>query len=466
MKKIILVLLISFTALLADYVITKDGTLTLQTTQSTTTPPPADEGTITPPPVDEWVETSLPTKAFNVLNYGLKGDGVTDDSAALNTLAANTDVTNWYFPANKTFRLYRVNIPSHVTAVYGGGTIMSISTSGTGYEYGGLYTRSAHSNLVIDGLNFKGESGYVGNQYYGQLQLNSDGDNTNNTQIRNCHFDGALRASNLIRVFARIDAAGGDHTNLRIYNNTFINGEYFAMELYNNTTDGDIADDMEGLRNLRIYDNNVGNGTGWGIGIGKIRTSSYIYNNTLNTDNRPIEIILSNNNHTYNNTAIAKQSVLEEGVIHKKSQYLTPGVNYIHHNHLTGLQVLLYFGSNSEVYENFIHARLWIEARGGDRFFGNIHDNTIVSSSSKPVKIEDMDDPKGGKFSNNNIYGRTSYTDTYGIRFTGSVPSSGVEIRNNNIYQEKSPNYCIEAGGTQSGNTCTLNYNGQIPTKR
>ena len=461
MKKIILALLIQFTVLSADYIIKEDGTLTRQITQSTTTPLPEDEDITTLPP-----ETPLPTKAYNVLNYGLKGDGVTDDSTALNALAGNTNVTNWYFPADKIFRLHKVNIPSHVTAVYGGGTIVSISTDGTGYEYGGLFTRSAHTDLVIDGLRFKGESGYVGNQYYGQFQLNSDGGSTTNTQIRNCHFDSSERNANSLRVFARVYPTGGDHVGLRIYNNTFVNVKYFAMELFNNTENEYVADDMEGLRDLHIYDNTVGNGSGWGIGIGRIRTASYIYNNTINTSNRSIEIIQSNNNHTYNNIATADESVLEEGVIHKDGPYLTPGVNYIHHNHLTGLQVLLYHGSNSEVYENFINARLWIEARSGDRFFGNIHDNTIVSSSSKPVKIEDMDDLKGGKFSNNDIYGRTSYTGTYAIDFTGSAPSSEVEIRNNKVYQEKSPNYCIEAGGTQSENACTLSYNGQIPIKR
>ena len=101
MKKIILALLIQFTVLSADYIIKEDGTLTRQITQSTTTPLPEDEDITTLPP-----ETPLPTKAYNVLNYGLKGDGVTDDSTALNALAGNTNVTNWYFPADLMLLLF------------------------------------------------------------------------------------------------------------------------------------------------------------------------------------------------------------------------------------------------------------------------------------------------------------------------------------------------------------------------
>jgi len=476
MKKLVLITLLPLTISVAGSFVMQKGSPLLKTDSDTvnqvTTGTNSASGTTASSasiPDSDWTETPLPTQKFNVLYYGLKGDGSTDDTDALKALAQNTAVTNWYFPAGHRFRLHKVNIPSHVNAVFGEGTIVSISTGETGLQYGALYTRSTHKDLVIDGLTFVGEEGYKGDQFYGMLQFDSDveGAGTDNTQIRNCTFDASLRRADSLRVFGRSDPLGSDHTNMRIYNNKFINSQYFAIEAFNTTDEHSSAfkDDMEGLNGLRIYANEFSGDSSWGVGIGRIRGGSYIYNNTMDINTFGVEIIQSNNNHTFNNHIKARKDFLNEGTADALGggHYLTPGVNYIHHNHFEGLQMLLYYGSKSEVYENYIGGRLFIEARDGDRYFGNVHHNTIVTDDPEPVKIEDMDSSKGGILANNEIYSLTDFTGIYCITYHNATPKN-VQVTENVCHQKTSPNYAVKPGFIESGTVYSTG--GTVPVSR
>jgi len=474
MKKIILLITLQLTILFSGSFVMTPGQPLVKSEEETVvtsepetpTLPATQETTLTTVNDNNWAPTPLPTQKFNVLNYGLKGDGVTNDSAALKKLAENTNVTNWYFPSGYTFRLHDVDIPSHVQAVYGGGTIVSISTGGTGYQVGAFDVNSAHQDLVIDGLYFRGESGYAGNQYLGQLGFSSAGagNDTDNTQIRNCTFDAALRRADSLRVFGRTDPSGSDHTNMRIYNNDFINGQYFAMEIFNNTESASVSDDMEGLNGLRVYNNDISGSVAWGIGIGRIRGESYIYNNDIDVNKLAIEIIESNNNHTYNNIVGAQNGhALSQGTIDIPGTVMTPGLNKIHHNHFYGQKSDIYSGSNSEIYENYFGQP--VEIRGstsdGNLMGGHFHNNTVATSSATPIKVKNI--TSGAVLEDNEVYGATSYSGTYNIYLTDV--DLDLQIKNNELYIKNSSS-CTQSGGTQSGNTCNGNYSGNIPTER
>ncbi len=466
MKKIILALLISFTALSADYVIKEDGTLTLQTTQSTT-----------PPPADTWVGAPLPTEAFNVLDYGLKGDGVTDDSAALNALAANTNVTNWYFPADKIFKLHQISVPSHVEAIHGAGTIRSYDNGNTNTAasiHGALlinfFGNPAFSGLIVDGLTFDAPD-FTTAQNYGMLGLyQRGGASTNNIEIRNCIFK---NSSNLNGIKAFSDTGINIiHNNLRIYNNEFIGiTGFFAIELINQS-DGD---SYPGLH----VNNNYIHGGGNGISFIKSQGStSYIHDNSLDGISMGIETAACFGTQVYNNT-----------LLNNKGQAISDGGNtwggtdikvkkvYIHHNHIectSSGYVYFYGGTTSEFYENYVKGAVNIKLQVGyEAFgtkFGNIHNNTLVGETgysiwNRVVEISGLTgvDMTDGITQDNDIY--SSISDGSGIAL-GNI-SAGVYILNNNFYLINNAGYCITADkGTQTGDTCEKGWIGDTPTGR
>jgi len=102
MKKIILALLIQFTTLSADYVIKPDGTLTLQTTQSTATPQPKDN-------------------AVSVKTFGAIGDGITDDTLAIQN-AINSE-SKIYFPKGRYKISNSIHPKSNTTMISDNATI-------------------------------------------------------------------------------------------------------------------------------------------------------------------------------------------------------------------------------------------------------------------------------------------------------------------------------------------------------
>ena len=118
-KAIIIILLIPFTTLLAAYVIKPDGTLTLQTTQDSTTPQPPDD------------ENNQMVNAVSIKIFGAIGDGITDDTLAIQN-AINSE-SKVYFPAGRyktTNSIYpksnSVLISDNATIYYTRSTIVSV----------------------------------------------------------------------------------------------------------------------------------------------------------------------------------------------------------------------------------------------------------------------------------------------------------------------------------------------------
>ena len=150
------------------------------------------------------------------------------------SLAKNTNVTNWYFPAGKTFLLSRINVPSHVVAIYGGATIISKGYSATYPEGAFNLNNSGYSianNFIIDGLNFKRGSGFSGDPAYGQITIFQYGSSSSGVQIRNCSFDSTNFDGDCIAGFGASDGSI-THDGMRIYNNTFTNIQAIAVEMF------------------------------------------------------------------------------------------------------------------------------------------------------------------------------------------------------------------------------------------
>jgi hypothetical protein len=96
----------------------------------------------------------------NVLDYGAKGDGSTDDTTAIQA-AVNSGSSAVYFP-DGTYFINAVSLPSNVR-LFGDATIKGdLGTSvPSGHSYSKkLFTASNKSNIVFDGLKFDG--GIVG----------------------------------------------------------------------------------------------------------------------------------------------------------------------------------------------------------------------------------------------------------------------------------------------------------------
>ncbi len=468
MKKIILAFLIQFATLSADYVIKADGTLILQTSQSTTTTPPADT----------WSEAPLPTQAFNVLDYGLKGDGVTDDSAALKELAKNTDVTNWYFPAGKTFKLHYVYVPSHVEAIYGNGTIRAYdngNTDETKAIHGALRINQvgypAHEGIIVDGLIFDAPD-FISRESYAVLELSGNGGATNNIEIRNCIFRNTSHL-NGFKAFSAAYAGRSQH-NLKVHDNVFYNVDgYFAVELIGTIESGD------GFPGLDFHDNHIYDSS---AGISIINTESptaHIYNNLIENTGMCLETAGCSGINLHHNTVLGATDILvsDGSKDNPDLTHTTVKKCYYYNNHLesspTGyLQIS--GGSTSEFYENFILGSVTIRLEGAsDGFplrFGNIHDNTFVGYDGQRFgwEVISVYDPDGrvmdgGTITNNDIYANKP-NEMVGIRCNNVT--ANVNLTANNIHMKGTYDCIIPNNATETDNVCTQSYAGDVPTSR
>ncbi len=462
MKKMILIALLTITIVMAESYIMTEGS-----------PLRKESATVTSP--QDNTTNPLPTQPFNVLDYGLKGDGITDDSAALNTLAKNTGVTNWYFPAGKTFRLVAIDVPPHVEAVYGGAEIRSIAED-TMHPRGPFFQNTLHPDgLLFDGINFTYDStvSHSINHDYGAITLN----NVNNVEVRNCTFTGNdVSPLNAFTVFGEIENGGSN--NIYIHHNNFNYIPACSIELVNNS---ESDRDNENILNNIVIEHNTfdlqGRTEEWrcAISFSGVRGTSNASNNTFKGGhvwdvelNKCDKVTISYNHSTGN----ISQFIASEGTESNPNGY-TLGTNYIHHNHFEseGSSVKFVHGSDTKVYENFIKGQFWQYGGTG----GEVYNNTIVKDrdgatygvwSPLPVFVGSSNG-SAVNFHHNDVY---YIGEQYEVISIDEASTETAIVDSNNLYRTATTGNMVQTMGspaTVTNNTETYNYPvGSVPTSR
>ena len=489
MKKIILITFLPITIVMAgSFVMTKGNPLIKAdaTTITTSTDTIVNDTTTTysTTSTSNWTPKPLPTQKFNVLDYGLKGDGITDDSAALKELAKNTSVTNWYFPVGKTFKLYGIVPPAHVTTIWGGGTLKTIYKNVT-YPLGVFQiSNKPLTHLLIDNINFT----YTNTDYehgeYGAVLINKgNGNSVHNIEIRNSSFVGNSKCpANGITVYGKKENGGTKHIN--IHDNHFIDIPRAGIEVLHRsdipTTDGD------GIEDVNIFNNifDFSNSSGWkcAISFSQVRKACLVANNRLINTSWDIEINQAANITIRNNysTGCKAHFISQGSTGWHGNDVFTIAENWIYRNHFESqtATIHIYTGSKSKYYENFISGGIWSQNNVGDPWdasIGEIYNNTIVKDSSIHAYAGEWTGPASaikieGKGGNTNIHDNDIYIKHNGS--TGIVMNSTIgvntHVTNNNIRRTGTDNNCISTGtnATISNNICTANYSNTIPTSR
>ena len=485
MKKIILIAILPITIMMAgSFVMTEGNPLIKADTVSTSPTKPSSPTDTTS---SDWTPKPLPTQKFNVLDYGLTGNGVTDDSSALRTLAKNTNVTNWYFPAGKTFRLKAITVPEHIKAVFGGGTLKTITDSES-YPKGPINQTTDHTGYVIDGLTFVDDGGGSGyNGTYGFVSISEHG-RKENIEIRNCTFDGSSSIStqfsrNAMTVRGNPDF--GYTRNTWIHNNLFVNINGAGMEILQRGTI-DPEGELKSNYNTRV-NSNIFNGRGWcAISVSQARSKTTIENNTFDNWKWDIELNQSKNiTVQYNKSTNNREEFISIGGAGwhtpEYDDNQAPNINWVHHNHFdTDTSVIvMYSGTSTHVYANYIRGGFFISNRGGHGNTGNMYNNTIVKDSDISTKIGTAGfilgmtvHSGGGTFANDSVpfYDNDVYFTGTKTRYALNLYSSSgpkVSITGNTIRRGNTTD-CIpsQSSSTISDNTCAKNYIGSIPTSR
>ncbi|MDM5264384.1 glycosyl hydrolase family 28-related protein [Sulfurovum sp. XTW-4] len=461
MKKIILLLIVGFTTLMGiEFTMTESGLYPNVETQPTPSTPVADG----------WVETPLPSSYFNVLDYGLKGDGSTDDTAALEAIFNDhPEVTNLYFPAGYTFRLHKVQIHSRIEALFGGGTIKfhDEGNSNSGTSLWGFGFHTVPDNLIIDGLHFKLESGYTTAQNYGMITFWDNGGIADGIEIRNCTSDGSNGALNFLKVFPRV-ADGRSFPNMKVYNNTSSNCRgYFDFE-YINVGQGR----EDGMPNFKMFNNRILNGSGHGA-ISYIRMTSYgaeIYNNYIDESGMAIEILSENVKVHHNKLLNIRGQALSLGTWTSQYGNVTGTETEIYNNHIevksTGY-VFSYTGHNADIHDNYINgvAIFRLDVAGSQLILPNFYNNTVVNTIGSPA-VSISNNIGGGNVVGGACYNNTVYTKSGSTGISVYSVDSSTNTSDNSIFIMNGTGTCINTVGTNVNNTCTQNYTGSVPTAK
>lgn len=499
MKKIILLCVVGLTTLMSiEFTMSKNG---LYPNTETQTP-------ATPPSDSDWIEAPLPTKEFNVRNYGLKGDGITDDSAALKALANNTSVTNWYFPEGYSFLIKEITIPSHVEAVYGTGTIIcKANTRPDGAYYsarGALILDAAYDGLIIDGLTIIQEAGSHNTKeemsspnpdkwpfedpiaaknssypwrWYGAITILAN-HAVNDIEIRNITFDMANFHYNAIKAFS----TNTPNTNMRIHHNTIKNYWEFGFEIFgsssntdrgitgchinNNTFEG-VVNAVESKSSRAISFVFIRGGIG-DTGI-KDGTENYIHDNNIDVGYWGIEYSGCSGLYIHNNSITG----ISSAPLYAGQGGIIPqiGKNFIFNNHITGdgtsgSKLIMY--NQDEVYENYIDSYILFEQHSLNDF-GYWHDNTIVINNTDSYQaIVKMPYADSVTFDNNEFYFETGVP--RGIYILAGDGGSNSIFTNNTFNMKSASATCLslslENSPVESNNVCNPGWSGSIPPSR
>lgn len=252
----------------------------------------------------------------NVLDYGAVGDGVTDDTAALQL--AFTAGGSLFFPPNRTFVSSKLSVSTDVV-VFGYDSILLHKANSAYASGGGLIEMLGDNDLVIYGLKIDGNAANQTAAAFsynfvwcsiGSLEMydcwcgNTKGTNIRTGNIDN--FDASKFAHDIIinNCEFRMGLSNcGD--NLRIertvratFSNNFVYGGFSSMrsQLYCKELDfinnecsfafADMGITAALSENIRIINNNIHSNFGLGIEIDAVVncqvTGNYVHNNGLN----------------------------------------------------------------------------------------------------------------------------------------------------------------------------------------
>jgi len=337
----------------------------------------------------------------DVTTRNVKSNGE-DSTAAMKDIAADTDVTHWYFPEG-TYTLGTIRVPSHVKFISGPGKIKFIGgdhSRGVFHLYSNVHSIK---DLVIDGLEFvEGSSGNPAGY------ITSDGADINNLHIRNCLFDNQYRNYNIdgIKFTARNSRNKPGFRNIFIYNNKF--SKFYkgaGMEIGYGYGDIDPLNRGSGFQNLHIFNNKFFN-SGWaGISLTQMQKGIFIYNNDfeITADHKTpkqawvLEINQANgasffnNNITTSNVSVRIMS-LEGFGWHSPARVdrnVVGNFNLMFRNKFDApTSYIAIGGSDTAILENYLNTKI----RTGKGSYGNIRDNQIMTDSNKPVIVYGLGD--------------------------------------------------------------------------
>lgn len=193
------------------------------------------EDVIYNPPFLGAVQTNVEAKlsqTVSVKDFGAVGDGVTDDTAAIQ-LAVSSGAGAVYFPSG-TYKVDgRVLLPSNVR-VFGDGAASVLKKTSTATQRNTFYFSSGSaSNVEIDHLNFFSDR-TMANADTAVIDGSINTTNYDNIYIHDNIFSYTNDGTGCILIAAKPTTTA---SNIRIVNNTFNGVKYFAVATNNNNSD-------------------------------------------------------------------------------------------------------------------------------------------------------------------------------------------------------------------------------------
>lgn len=377
--------------------------------------------------------TGAPT---NVLDYGAKGDGTTDDTAAIQA-AINSGASEVVFPAGKTYLVSPnssyvtpeggagicINVPSNIRLVMYGATILQKSgTAGTGAIIGN--SASTVTNVTIEGGIVNGNSNNTTGNMNGVVLFNSTNCQIKNVTIQSTRFIGVgFRApAATTSVFFGENSITGCNVESTLYIGIQCNRQGLGLEIIGNYVayTGDNAIDVEG--------NNTAGGNGFNQRVIVTGNNCYSCTTGVFLESSGNAIVQGNNIDTFNNAGIYL------------NQINTPAANVIiNGNRITNGagQTGIYVNNNSGyaiIESNYFNTLASSITANANAEYLTIGLNTHQNITGVLLQI--------GRSTNNLIFSYVGQQ-TYIGSTTNGVPYTATPITNSNNHSDRAYNCSV-----------------------